>query len=217
MSSHFHRIAYIVFFLMLLQSKYVGQSFYDGLFYLSDYVASDEFANLKQTSTDLEQVDLLFSKSAKYFNNDFSEALLCLTFACLPFDKIDFKLPIIGILEIPLPSPPKTIFKKRLNNLPKKLFFNSSTSDFGDKDKLSHFFGNAFLHYNISVFNFSKFMGIFVEKTEQNFFANGELDKRDLIANHLGELFAEMLKVNPSSKPSKALLVYQLLYFREGI
>lgn len=217
MQSNFHRVVYIAFFLLLLQSKFTGQSFYDGLFYLSDYIASDEFANLKQSTTDLQKVDSLFSKSAKYFKNDISEALLCLTFACLPFDKIDFRLPFIGILEIPLPTPPKNIFNKRLKNLPKKLFFNSPTNDFGDKDKLSHFFGNAFLHYNISVFNFSKFMGIFVEKTEQNFFANGELDSRDLIANHLGELFAEMLKVDSTSKPSNALLVYQLLYFREGI
>ncbi len=184
---------------------------------MSDYIASDEFANLRQTTTDLQKVDLLFSKSAKYFKNDISEALLCLTFACLPFDKIDFRFPFIGILKRPLPSPPKNIFNKRLKNLPKRLFFNSPTNDFGDKDKLSHFFGNAFLHYNISVFNFSKFMGIFVEKTEQNFFANGELDGRDLIANHLGELFAEMLKADSTSKPSNALLVYQLLYFREGI
>ncbi|MFA7421033.1 MAG: hypothetical protein WCZ90_15230 [Melioribacteraceae bacterium] len=217
MQSNFHRVVSITLFLLLLQIKCIGQSFYDGLFYLSDYVASEEFSNLKQTTTDLEQVDLLFSKSVKYFNNNISEALLCLTFSCLPFDKIDFKLPLVGILKIPLPSPSKSVFSKRLKNLPKKLFFNSPTSDFGDKDKLSHFFGNAFLHYNISVFNFSKFMGIFVEKTEQNFFANGELDSRDLIANHLGELFAEMLKVDPTSKPSNALLVYQLLYFREGI
>lgn len=212
-------VRFVILFIILALTNSFSQkdkSFYGGLFYLSNYIASEEFSNLKKSTPDLEQVDIIFAKSLDFFEGDVSEALLCLTFTCLPFNKIDFKLPF-GILEIPLPSPPKTLFKKRLENLPKYIFFNSPKNNFGDKDKLSHFFGNAFLHYNISIFNFSKFMGIFVEKTEENFFANGELDRRDIIANHLGEFFAEMLKVNPHAKPSKALLVYQLFYFREGL
>lgn len=191
-------------------------SFYGGLLHLSNYIASDEFKKVKEANTDLAQLDLLFLKAMSYFRGNISEALLCLTFTCLPFNKIDFKTPF-GILNIPLPSPSIKIFQKRLINLPKNIFVTSPESDFGDKDKLSHFFGNAFLRYNISVFNFSKFIGIFVEKTEQNFFANGAFDRRDIIANHFGELFAEMLKLDPSAKPSKALLVYQLLYLRVGL
>lgn len=199
----------------LSQKKY-EKDFYGGLFFLSDYLASDEFLQLKKTTTDLEQVDIIYSKAVSFFEGDISEALLCLTFSCLPFQNIDFDL-FLGIVKVPLPSPPKNVFQKRLENLPKNLYFNSPSTNFGDKDKLSHFFGNAFLRYNISVFNFSKFMGIFVEKTEENFFANGELDRRDILTNHLGELFAEMLKLNADAKPSKALLVYQIFYFREGL
>ncbi|KAF0151442.1 MAG: hypothetical protein FD143_1921 [Ignavibacteria bacterium] len=191
-------------------------SFYSGMFYLSNYIASEEFLKLKETNSDLEQIDIIYEKAVSFFKGNISEALLCLTFTCLPFNKIDFETPF-GILKIPLPSPPKVLFNKRLTNLPKNLFISSPKTDFGDKDKLSHFFGNAFLHYNISAFNFSKFMGIFVEKTEESFFANGGFDKRDIIANHLGELFAEMLKLNPAAKPSKALLTYQLLYLRDGL
>lgn len=191
------------------------KSFYDGLFYLSDFIVSPEFSEIKKNNSDLEQVNIIFEKAKTYFNQDISEALLCLTFTTLPFNKIDFKLPFgIGIMKIPLPSPPKIIFEKKLKNLPSKIFFDSPKNSFGDKDKLAHFFGNGFLRYNINMFNFSKFMGIFVEITEQNFFANGGLDRRDIIANHLGELFAEMLKNKLESKPSQALLVYQLLFFR---
>jgi hypothetical protein len=191
------------------------KSFYGGLFYLSNLISSNEFLEIKKHTTDPEQVNYLFEKATNYFEGDISESLLCLTFSTLPFNKIDFKLPFgIGVMKIPLPSPPQEIFAKRLVNLPSKLFFDSPKNLFGDKDKLAHFFGNTFLRYNISVFNFSKFMGIFVEETEQNFFANGELDWRDIIVNHLGELFSEMLKNNSHSKPSQALLVYQLLFFR---
>ena len=199
----------------LSQTKY-EKDFYGGLFFLSDFISSDEFLQIKKTNTDLEQVDIIYSKAVKFFEGDISEALLCLTFSCLPFQHIDFDL-FFGIMKVPLPSPPKKVFQKRLENLPKNIYFDSPRTDFGDKDKLSHFFGNAFLRYNISVFNFSKFMGIFVEKTEENFFTNGELDRRDIMTNHLGELFAEMLKLNAGAKPSKALLVYQIFYFREGL
>ncbi|MEW6004913.1 MAG: hypothetical protein AB1695_06305 [Stygiobacter sp.] len=190
-----------------------GINFYSGLFYLSRYTVSDEFKNIKN---DLEKVDSLFSKSKTFFNDDISEALLCLTFTCLPFDKIELKI-FSRIINIPLPSPPKKIFESRLKNLPSKLFFDSPHNDFGDKDKLSHFFGNAFLRYNFSPFNISKFMGIFVELTEENFFANGGYNYRDLIANNIGEIFAEMLLKNKNSKPSKAFLIYQLLFFRDRI
>lgn len=212
-------VSFLVLLSLLLTTKVFPQrevSFYGGLFYLSNYIASDDFSKLKQTTSDLDQVDTIYAKAINFFEGNVSEALLCLTFTCLPFNKIDFKTPL-GILKVPLPSPPKLLFQKRLAKLPKNLFLDSPKTEFGDKDKLSHFFGNAFLHYNISVFNFSKFMGIFVEKTEENFFANGELDRRDIITNHLGEFFAEMLKLNPGAKPSKALLAYQLLYLRDGL
>ncbi|MDP2037360.1 MAG: hypothetical protein Q8L04_08245, partial [Ignavibacteria bacterium] len=68
----------------LSQTKY-EKDFYGGLFFLSDYIASDEFLQIKKTTTDLEQVDIIFSKAVKYFESDISEALLCLTFSCLPF------------------------------------------------------------------------------------------------------------------------------------
>jgi len=187
-----------------------GINFYSGLFYLSRYTVSDEFKNVKN---DLEKVDSLFSKSKTFFNDDISEALLCLTFTCLPFDKIELKI-FSRIINIPLPSPPKKIFESRLKNLPSKLFFDSPENDFGDKDKLSHFFGNAFLNYNIGFFNLSKFMGIFVEIVEEGLFIEGSYSKKDLVTNSLGELFAEVVKSNEQVLPSDILKMYQILFFR---
>ena len=67
---------------------------------------------------------------------------------------------------------------------------------------------------NVSIFNLSEFLGIFVEYFEQGFFLQGGYDNRDLIANHLGELFAVMVRNDSNTKPSEALKVYQLLYLR---
>lgn len=206
----------IIYSTQIFSQDEYEQDFYGGLFYLSDYIASEKFQLMKNNFNDLALVDSIYNKCINFYNGNISEALLCLTFTCIPFNHIQLKF-FNKKLKIPLPSPSKKIFYKRFEHLPSKLFFDSPKNDFGDLDKLSHFFGNAFLRYNFSPFNISKFMGIFVEITEQNFFANGGFDFRDLIANHLGELFAEMLMKNPNAKPSSALLIYQLLFYRDRL
>ena len=198
---------------LLTQNKY-EKSFYGGLFYISEYIASDEFASLKENCSDPERVDTLFAKALQFFEGDISEACLCLTFTTLPFRNIKVRLPFINSqLIVPLPSTGQKLFEAKFKNLPKDLFFDSPKTEFGDKDKLAHFFGNAFLSYNFGWFNISKFMGIFVEKTEEEFFVEGGFDKRDLKVNALGELFGKSIKNNLGLKPSNVLKIYQLFYF----
>ena len=198
------------------QVKY-DRSFYGGLFYLTNYLTTDEYKNFAKAHTDLECVDHVYETALKFFDGDPSEACFCLTFTFIPYNKILMRLPVIGShITIPLPSPPNRVFKEKLKNTPKKIFCDSPDDDFGDKDKLAHFFSNAFLKYDVTIFNLSEFLGIFVEYFEQGFFLQGGYDIRDLIANHIGEFFAEMLEKNKSTKPSDALKIYQLLYFRTG-
>lgn len=195
------------------QSKF-DKSFYGGLFYLSEFIASREFESFKKNNDELSQVDLIYQKAIDFYDGDFSEALLALTFTCLPFNHIKVRLLFGSQINFPLPSPPKKIFKQKVANLPSRLFFDTPETDFGDKDKLAHFFGNAFLRYNFGFFNLSKFMGIFVENVEEGLFIEGGYSFRDLIANHLGELFAESLKCNKNILPSDILKIYQLLFIR---
>lgn len=195
------------------QNNY-DRSFYGGLFYLSEFIASDKFEKSVNEYDDLVLVDSLYLKAIDFYQGNISEALLALTFASLPFDHIKVRFIFGTQFNIPLPSPPKKVFEKRVKNLPKFLFFDSPEGNFGDKDKLAHFFGNAFLRYNFGFFNLSKFMGIFVETVEEGLFIEGGYSRRDLIVNHLGELFAESVKRNSSILPSKILKVYQLLFFR---
>jgi len=196
------------------QQKY-DKSFYGGLFYLTNYMTSDEYKLFLHTHNDLETVDHIYEKALTFFEGDYSETFFCLTFTLIPYNKILMKLPVVGShITVPLPSPPQKIFDEKLKNTPKRLFNDSPSNDFGDKDKLAHFFANAFLHYNVSFFNLSEFLGIFVEYFEQGFFSQGGFDRRDLTANHLGEIFAEMVHKNKNAKPSEALKIYQLLILR---
>jgi hypothetical protein len=176
-------------------------------------MCSSEYKQFAKSHTDLETVDHIFERAITFFENDISETCFCLIFVLIPYNHIDFKLPIINSsIKIPLPSPPNKIFEEKLKNTPKNLFYDSPKNDFGDKDKLAHFFANAFLRYNISFFNLSEFLGIFVEYFERGFFVNGSFDWRDITVNQLGKLFSEMLQKNPRVKPSNALFIYQLLF-----
>lgn len=176
---------------------------------------SDGYKQFAKTHTDLETVDHIYDKALTFFEGDLSETCFCLTFTLIPYNHITVKVPVIGShVRFPLPSVPQSLFNEKLKNTPKKIFFDSPKNNFGDKDKLAHFFANAFLRYNVRFFNLSEFLGIFVEYFEQGFFTEGGYDIRDIIANHLGELFADMIKKNPNAKPSDALKIYQLLFFR---
>jgi hypothetical protein len=191
------------------------KSFYNGLFYLTNYMTSDEYLQFKKVHSDIESVDHIYEYALKYFNNDLSETFLCLTFTLIPFNKVQMKIPFIGTkFTVPLPSPSQSIYNEKRKNTPKLIFFDSPRDDFGDKDKLAHFFGNAFLSYSIPLFNISDFMGIFVEYFEEGFFPGGGYDYRDLVANHIGKLFGTMVKNKKDIKPSEALKIYQTLYIR---
>lgn len=207
-------------FMLLLSSSLTAQqkyeeSFYGGLFYLTNYITTVEYNQFAKTHNDLELVDHIYEKALSFFEGDHSETFFCLMFTLIPYNKIKMKLPLTGLqINVPLPSAPQQLFNKKLKNLPKKLFFDSPDNDFGDKDKPAHFFANAFLGYNIRFFSLSEFLGIFVEYFEQEFFTEGSYDTRDLIVNYLGKFFAEMVRLNKNAKPSEALKIYQLLYLR---
>jgi hypothetical protein len=72
--------------------------------------------------------------------------LLTAALATLPYRKMPVTFPIINeeaegtIIEMP-----DSAFEKKVANLPSNIFFDSPKGFLGDKDKLPHFFGNAFL------------------------------------------------------------------------
>lgn len=181
--------------------------------YISNFIASEYFNNLSIRINDLALVDTLFRRSVQFRNNDYSEALLSLTFATIPYKVVPIQVPLLNIIiNFPLISAGDSVFSVKNKNLPKDLFFDTPKDKFGDKDKLAHFFGSAFLAYNSSIFDLSDLIGYFVEVFEEEFKVQSKIDNRDLMTNKLGYIFGTTLKRNKSIHPSDAFLLRTLSY-----
>ena len=188
-----------------------NRSFHDGVVYLSNIIIDERYPD--SLYSDLQIVDSLYSNALEFYDGDISEALLALTFATLPFNRMPVTLPIINKVYLKLPSINEEFFPLKRKNTPGLILFDSSESRGEDRDKLAHFFGNAFLAYNISYFNLSKFLGLMVELFESAFKVSGGVDYRDLQANHLGEFFGYSCRNHQNLKVSEFLNVYSLFYF----
>lgn len=209
------RIVILNFILSLLASgNMIGQIFVEknleeGVTYMVNYITSENYESLKENNTDLNLIDTLYHRALKFHNYDIEEALLTMTFATLPFEEMPLHVPFTNIqMKASLPSGPVGTLEKKIENVPKRIFSDTPNSNFGDKDKVAHFFGNAFLSYSITIFNMSKFLSILVELFEDSFKVEGTIDNRDFIANFLGYHFGNQLLDNEKSLPSTSLGLY---------
>ncbi len=207
------KIIFTIFLLSFFSNTYsqifVEKNLEESINYLVDFVNSDNFKELRHRNSDLDLIDTLFLRAIKFNNYDYSEALLSLTFVTLPFQKMPLHIPYTKIVfNLNLPSGDDYQISTKIKNLPKNIFNDSPKSNFGDKDKVAHFFGNAYLAHSVSIFNLSKFLSIFVELFEDTFKVEGGIDNRDFVANHLGYLFGKELLNNPHSIPSESLKLY---------
>jgi hypothetical protein len=174
--------------------------------YLSEYIASDYFKGLSKTNSDLDLVDSIYLRAVKFNCGDVSEALFDLTFAVIPYNNVPIKIPLIGVVvNFHLVCATDSIYNAKNKNLPKNLFGDTPKDDFGDKDKLAHFFGSAFLSYSQNIFDLTDLIGYFVEYFEEAFEVQSSVDLRDIKADHLGKLFGEKLKREKNALPSVIL------------
>ena len=188
------------------------RSFEEGVIFLSEYIASEEFKN--KTDEDVNLVDTLYLKALNFYDGNISEALLALTFSTLPFNRMPVTIPLVKLkLNLRLPSVDEKLFQQKNKNLPGLVYFDSNESGNQDKDKVAHFFGNAFLSYNVTFLNLSKFLGIFVEMFEETFKVSGKIDFRDLQTNYCGEFFGKSLRNQKDLYPSDFFKLYSLFYF----
>ncbi len=182
--------------------------------YLSDFIASDYFVELKENNSDLALVDSIYLRAVAFTEKDYSEALLALTFATVPYKKIPIVIPIIKeVIYYPLIAADDSIFNLKNKNLPRYLFYDSPKTNHGDVDKLAHFFGNAFIGYSENIFDLSSLIGYFVESFEESFKVQSKVDYRDLDVNWYGDQFGKLLKENEKLLPSQIMLIRSLKYF----
>lgn len=182
--------------------------------YLSNFIASDYFVQLKETNTDLALVDSIYLRAVAFTEEDYSEALLAITFTTITYKEVPLVIPLLSsIINFPLISVDDSTFNLKNKNLPQKLFFDSPNKKYGDKDKLAHFFGNAFLGYSQNIFDLSDLIGYFVESFEESFKVQSKVDYRDLNVNWYGDLFGKLLRDNSKLLPSQIMLIRSLNYF----
>ena len=181
---------------------------------ISDYIASSEFLILKEKVGELSTVDSIYSEALKFNDNDHSEALLSLTFATVPYNEVPIQIPVIkSILNFPLIAASDSIFEMKNANLPRYIFFDSPMNEYGDKDKLAHFFGSAFLSYSSNFFDLGNAIGYFVEVFEESFKVQSSIDERDLVTNKFGNMFGKLLKRNKNILPSQIIILRTLSNF----
>jgi len=185
-----------------------------GVNYLSEFIASNHFLELKKDCSDLNLVDSIYARALDFYNNDCQEALLALTFTTIPQKRIPLVIPLIKArIYYPLISANDSISTLKNHNLPSKLFYDSPQNDFGDKDKLAHFFGNGFIGYSEIILDLADVFGYFVETFEEDFKAQSKIDYRDMNVNWYGVLFGNMTKINKSILPSQVMIIRSLRYF----
>lgn len=181
--------------------------------HLSEFIASEQFEKLKKDNSDLALVDTIYLRALNYYQKDYAEALLALTFATIPYREVPLIIPLINIrLYYPLVSADAETFNLKNGNLPSHFLFDSPENDYGDKDKLAHFFGNAYIGYAESILDLADVFGYFVEAFEEDFKAQSKIDFRDIEVNWYGVLFGNLLEENKSILPSEVLIIRSLRY-----
>lgn len=180
---------------------------------ISEYIASDKFLNIRKSFGELAAVDSIYFFALNENKFDYSETLLSLTFATVPYRIVPIQTPFLKLtLKYPLVSADEETFIKKNQNLPRYLFLDSPLNEYGDMDKLAHFFGSAFLSYNSNIFDLGELIGYFVEAFEENFKVQSKIDYRDIDVNYYGRLFGKLLKKNKSILPSQILLFRSLKF-----
>lgn len=212
----FHKLSLYFLILNFCQTPLIftqQSSLSKGVNYLSDFIASDYFLELKKENTDPTLVDSVYIRAIKFYEYDYQEALLALTFATIPYQKVPLVIPVINVrIYYHLISASDSIANLKNDNLPSRLFYDSPDNNYGDKDKLAHFFGNAFISYAENILKLADVFGYFVEAFEEDFKAQSEVDFRDVDVNWYGVLFGEMLEVNKNILPSQIMTIRSLRY-----
>jgi hypothetical protein len=182
---------------------------------ITEYIASNHFLEIRKTNGDLASVDSIYIKALEINNNDYSETLLSLMVATVPYREVPIKLPLFNvILNYPLISAEEDIFNKKNENLPRYFFIDTPENNYGDLDKLAHFFGSAFLSYESNIFDLGELIGYFVEAFEESFKVQSSIDLRDLDVNEYGRFFGKLLKKDKNLLPSQIFLIRSTRYIR---
>jgi len=161
---------------------------------VNDYIANN-LVKSQEKEINISQIDSIFGYALSISDSNVADALLFCSVGVMTYSVFNVRLPYLNF-RIPVPVftyLDKNKFQRKVENLPSKLFDDSPESEFGDKDKVVHFFSTAYLSY-IFGDNFSNHIGSFVEIFEEDFKVDGKIDERDLRIDELGAEFGKELR-----------------------
>lgn len=172
-------------------------------FRLREFIRSEEFSAIRSNHGDLHAVDALFVRAMQLSWNNAYEALFLSLLATMDHRRFGVKLPLLGpLVWVPLTAEFPDEFNGRIAALPRGLYTDSPPSGAGDRDKLQHFFGSAFITYLFESRAAAERVGEFIEWGEEKVIVDGTLDERDVRANRHGQDFALRLLQDKRALPS---------------
>lgn len=171
---------------------------------MRDFISSEYFFEFKKNNGDMKAIDEIYNYAFWLTDGDIPQSLFISAFSTLPYKSTPAKLPLINLdimFYFSLESEPN--FKKRYDNLPSHFLSDSPSHLFGDKDKLPHYFGSAYLSY-VTNFKFvPKYVGYLIEIGEAFFNLEGYSDERDIKINLMGADYGLELLRNYKCMPSQ--------------
>jgi hypothetical protein len=148
-------------------------------------------------------MDYIYLNALKIADHNITRALFLSMIAALDHQNVDLKVPVVGTLGLPLTFEEDSLFKARYRNLPSRLYVDTPPE--GDKDKLQHFFGSAYIAFASESRELARTSGDLIEWGEAQFVVGGVDDPRDRRSNKQGERFGHDLLTVKNLLPSDYL------------
>jgi hypothetical protein len=176
--------------------------------HIRTYILDEQFQSLRNRYGDMRAIDAIYLKSLRIAEYNIPQALFLSFMAVLEHQKVSLKMPIFKSVTIPLTFERDSIFSARINHLPVQVYNDSPQSPEGDRDKLQHFFGSAYLAYISEAPDLTRTLGNLIEWGESQLIVGGMDDPRDKRANMQGECFGWDLLAEETLLPSDYLIFY---------
>lgn len=167
---------------------------------LKSYVRSKRFRAIRERFGDLHAVNALYIRALRLTHGNTGMALLYCSLATMDHHVVGVRNPLFKAF-IPLTNESIEEFTQRVENLPSHFYADSPPNGTGDRDKLQHFFGSAFIAKVFESRSAAERVGSFIEWGEDAFIVDGAYDARDMRANRQGREFGLAL-IDPTDMNS---------------
>lgn len=181
---------------------------------LKEFITSKSFQTIRRRFGDPRAADAIYVRAMQMTENNTAVSLMISMIACFDHEMVGIKIPVFS-LYFPLTDESHDEFERRVRCLPAKLYDDTPQGPYGDRDKLQHFFGSAFITFIGESREAAMRVGEFVEKGEDAFIIGGVNDDRDLRADMQGQQFGLALLENNRRLPTDFLKTQLASHIRQ--